>query len=163
MGINLGIKWRYNGFPSLQYWQNHRFTKGMKPRSRTTQWHLLLWKNCYSAAFLVSKVNLTNPSALPTLSCCPQKMGEKEQCGTEKSGPPFESEVQNGLRQEAWEQEYATDLPVVDGLGPRVGGFKVFVSQDKGLPTANGHCPEDTEPSCHRNYCFKKTVSVTAR
>lgn len=103
------------------------------------------------------------PTALPALSCCPQKLREKEQCGTEKSGPPFESEVQNGLRQEARGQEYATDLPVVNGLGPHVGGFEAFVSQDKGLPTANGYCPEDTEPSCRRNYCFKKTVSVTAR
>lgn len=41
------------------------------------------------------------PTALPALSSCPQKLREKEQCGTEKSGPPFESEVQNGLRQEA--------------------------------------------------------------
>lgn len=86
MGINLGIKWRYNGFPSLQYWQNHRFTKGMKPSSRTTQWHLLLRINCYSAAFLVSKVNLTNPLLCPLFLVVPKNWERRNNVGLRNLG-----------------------------------------------------------------------------
>lgn len=58
---SLQVNWRCDGFPEVEYWQSHGFAKGMKPRSRTAQWHLLLWENCYSAASSMSKVNLINP------------------------------------------------------------------------------------------------------
>lgn len=95
MKTSLEVKWRYDGFPNLQYWQNHGFAKGMKPRSRTTQWHLLLQKNCYSAASLMNKVNLINP--LLCLLIFVVHKGRLTRCewesrnnvGIEKSGPPF--------------------------------------------------------------------------
>lgn len=97
-----------------------------------------------------------HPTSLPCRFCCPQRQNYKrkeKQCGDWEIWATLSvSELQTELWEQTWEQERGA------APAPRLG--LAAVAGWEGQPQANRY-PEDTEPSCQRNYCFNKPETVS--